>query len=110
MYKLQTTYRTLLADTTTPVSIYLRLRDRFPNTVLLESSDHRAAHNNFSFIACKPIAGIKLQDELFSFFYPDGKKENKKLSGSSVQDEIMNFLSKFKPDPLPLTIPSAGLF
>ena len=48
--EIQTSCKKLLADVYTPVGIYLRLRDRFRDTVLLESADHHAAENSFSFI------------------------------------------------------------
>src|SRR5580765_6567573 len=50
----------LLADVYTPVGIYLRLRDRFRDTVLLESTDHHAAENSWSFIGINAIAGIEI--------------------------------------------------
>ncbi|NNM10082.1 MAG: anthranilate synthase component I family protein, partial [Flavobacteriaceae bacterium] len=49
-YNLTTYSGKLLADTLTPVSVYLRLRDKYPNSLLLESSDYRANDNTFSFI------------------------------------------------------------
>ena len=50
----------LLADTYTPVGIYLRLRDRFRDTVLLESTDSHASENSYSFIAVNAIGGIEI--------------------------------------------------
>ena len=50
----------LLADVFTPVGIYLRLRDRFRDTILLESTDHHAAENSFSFICINAIGGIEI--------------------------------------------------
>ena len=55
-----TTCKKLLADVYTPVGIYLRLRDRFRDTVLLESTDHHAAENSFSFICVNAIGGIEI--------------------------------------------------
>src|SRR6186997_2556902 len=55
-----TTCKKLLADVYTPVSIYLRLRDRFRDTVLLESTDHHAAENSYSFICVNAIGGIEI--------------------------------------------------
>src|ERR1700746_18686 len=98
-YKLNTTYKKLLADTYTPVSIYLKLRDKFPNSILLESSDYHGNENSFSFICCKPIAGIKIENELISLSYPDGKTETKNIDpGISVPNEIKNFIDKFEID------------
>ena len=61
-YKLTTYYKKILADTITPVSIYLKIRDKFPNSILLESSDYHGNENSFSYICCNPIASIKVED------------------------------------------------
>ena len=58
--EIQTSCKQLLADVYTPVGIYLRLRDRFRDTVLLESADHHAAENSFSFICVNAIGGIDI--------------------------------------------------
>lgn len=55
-FQLQTTYKQILADTITPVSVYLKVRDRYPNSILLESSDYHANDNSFSYICFNPIA------------------------------------------------------
>ena len=52
----------MLADVYTPVGIYLRLRDRFRDTVLLESTDHHATENSWSFIGVQAIGGIEVKD------------------------------------------------
>lgn len=57
-----TSIKKLLADVYTPVGIYLRLRDRFRDTILLESTDHHAAENSWSFICINAIAGIEIID------------------------------------------------
>jgi anthranilate synthase component 1 len=59
---LRTSVKKLLADIYTPVGIYLRLRDRFRDTVLLESTDHHAAENSWSFIGVNAFAGIEIID------------------------------------------------
>ncbi|MGZ4049581.1 MAG: anthranilate synthase component I family protein, partial [Bacteroidia bacterium] len=96
-YKLYTSSKKLLADTYTPVSIYLKLRDKFPNSILLESSDYHGNENSFSFICCKPIAGIKIENETIICSYPDGKTENKIVDEKvSVPDEIKRFAEVFE--------------
>ncbi len=55
-FPILTTYRKRLADTITPVSIYLQIRDRFANPILLESSDYHGQENSYSFICFNPIA------------------------------------------------------
>jgi anthranilate synthase component I len=87
----------MLADIFTPVGIYLRLRDRFPGSVLLESTDYRASENSFSFICIKPIAGMEVTSTKdFEFKYPNLPPERKQLkSPQNVLDELQKFLSNF---------------
>ena len=66
----KTRKRKLLADTITPVSIYLKLRDRFANSFLLESSDYHATENSFSYICCDPLAFIKLRSQEVELLTP----------------------------------------
>jgi anthranilate synthase component I len=58
--EIETSVRKLLADVYTPVGIYLRLRDRFRDTILLESTDHHVAENSWSFICVNAIGGIEI--------------------------------------------------
>lgn len=88
----------MLADTTTPVSIYLRLRDVFPNSLLLESSDYHSRENSMSYICCDPIAGIKLENQNLKKYYPDGKKETLNAGEFVLIDEISQFQAAFKTD------------
>lgn len=55
-YRVVSRHKRMLADIITPVSIYLRIRDRFLNSILLESSDYHGNDNSFSYIAFDPIA------------------------------------------------------
>lgn len=95
-YTLKTKYRRLLADTTTPVSIYLRLRDVYPNSLLLESSDYHSRENNMSYICCDPIAGIRLNGEYLETHYPDGKKDRKPIGETSLRQEVSDFRQVFE--------------
>jgi anthranilate synthase component 1 len=97
-YNLKVIYKKMLADTATPVSIYLRLRDVFPNSLLLESSDYHSRENSMSYICCDPIAGIKLENETLKKYYPDGKKETLNRGEFVLVDEISQFQSAFKTD------------
>jgi anthranilate synthase component 1 len=95
----ETTCKKMLADVYTPVGIYLRLRDRFPGSILLESSDFHVAENSFSFICVQPIAGIEVTTpEAFEFKYPNEPVIRKKLSGKAeVVSELETFLNRFQP-------------
>lgn len=108
-YIINTTYKKRLADTTTPVSIYLRLRDVFPNTILLESSDYHSRSNSVSYVCAEPVAGIVLQDGDLSTYFPDGNKETKR--DFVLAEEIDAFKAIFKPGIVEDTrYISSGLF
>ena len=98
-YKINITSKKLLADTFTPVSIYLKLRDKFPNTILLESSDYHGNENSFSFICCKPIAGIKVENEVITCSFPDGSVGIKAIDKTiSVPNELKAFCNSFETE------------
>jgi len=71
-FKIKTTSRKLLADIITPVSIYLRIRDIYPNSLLLESSDYHGNENSYSFICMQPVAGFEADRGKVTETYPDG--------------------------------------
>jgi len=90
-YKLYTSRKRLLADTTTPVSIYLRLRDVFPNSILLESSDYHSRENSLSYVCCDPIAGILLNNDKLETYFPDGKREQYPLAELDLKKQVSDF-------------------
>ncbi|HRR17205.1 MAG TPA: anthranilate synthase component I family protein, partial [Bacteroidales bacterium] len=103
--------RKLLADTITPVSIYLRLRDIFPNSLLLESSDYHGTENSYSFICLKPVAGFVADNGKIKEIYPDGTILNHLIT--SPQDFLQRFSSFFESFTLTETdneIPVNGIF
>lgn len=67
----------MLADVFTPVGIYLRIRDRFRDTVLLESTDHHAAENSYSFIGINAIGGIQISSTRSIEFKLPGQRPEK---------------------------------
>ncbi|MDC6366061.1 MULTISPECIES: anthranilate synthase component I family protein [Flavobacteriaceae] len=95
-YKLKTHYKKILADTITPVSVYLKIRDKFPNSILLESSDYHANDNSFSYICCNPIAYIKVENDAITQKFPDGSKEVSTITAETdVPDAIHSFGQRF---------------
>ena len=94
-YTLTTYSKKLLADTLTPVSVYLRLRDRFPNSLLLESSDYHANDNSFSYICCNPIATFQVANEVITQTFPDGKKTEITTANLNVVSGLENFSKSF---------------
>ena len=98
-FSLYTHSKKILSDTITPVSIYLKIRDKFPNSILLESSDYHANDNSFSYICCNPIASIKVKNEILTESFPDGSKiENKITEELDVVEKIQKFTKRFKID------------
>ena len=79
-YKLTTYSKKLLADTITPVNIYLKLRDVYAGRILLESSDYHGHENSLSFICCEPIASFQVKDDVAERRYPDGHFESETLN------------------------------
>lgn len=111
MYKLKTYSTKILADTITPVSVYLKVRDRFPNSILLESSDYRANDNTFSYICCNPIASINIQNEEITKQFPDGTKEQSSINETTnVPLEIEAFSKLFDAETSEHKFPNNGLF
>ncbi|HET8737276.1 MAG TPA: anthranilate synthase component I family protein [Pricia sp.] len=110
-YRLTTHSKKILADTITPVSVYLKIRDRFPNSILLESSDYHANDNSFSYICCNPIASIKVENERIVQQFPDGTSEDIPIERNiDVVHIIHEFAQKFDTDTKDLKFIDNGLF
>jgi len=109
-YTLKLKYKKILADTTTPVSMYLKLRDKFPQTMLLESSDYHGNQDIYSYICCKPIAGIKIDKGYFHEYYPDGTVNNIEIEKVNVPNQITKFVNRFKVDEKKFPFISSGIF
>lgn len=71
--------RTILADLYTPVGVYMRLRDIYPQSALMESSDYHGTENSRSFIGVHPMASIAVGHGVVTATYPDGRVEEKEL-------------------------------
>jgi anthranilate synthase component 1 len=110
-FKIKTRTRKLLADTITPVSIYLRIRDVFPNSLLLESSDYHGNENSYSFICLKPLAGFVVNDGVATESYPDGSEINTSLTGNLLfKERFRVFLQSFEQQENQEGVPVNGLF
>jgi anthranilate synthase component 1 len=110
-YTLHTTYRQMLADTVTPVSIYLKLRDRFVNTILLESSDYHGNENSFSYICCQPIARFELNGDTLLQQFPDGRETRITVTRHREVVEALNgFRGQFETDNSQFPFIHNGLF
>lgn len=100
-YKIVTHSKKLLSDTLTPVNIYLKLRDVFAGSILLESSDYHGQENSLSMICCEPIASFKVRKNTVELRFPDGKVTQKQLSDSNFIQELDTFRAAFKTDNNP---------
>lgn len=78
----QTASKSILGDMYTPASTYLKLRDLYPQSVLMESSDYHSRENSHSFIAINPIASIEIKHGIVQEKYPDGICKRTPLSES----------------------------
>ncbi|MBE6270759.1 MAG: anthranilate synthase component I family protein [Prevotella ruminicola] len=71
-YNYTTTSKTILADLYTPVGVYMRLRDLYPQSALMESSDYHEKDNSRSFIGIGPMASVAIGHGVATITYPDG--------------------------------------
>ena len=94
---IQTQTKTVLADVQTPVSIYLKIRDVYPESALLESSDFHGNENSFSMIGLNPMARFEVNNGQIQLVYPDGYSEEKSIeAGTSVPQLLNQFIRRFE--------------
>lgn len=95
--QLKTTVKSTLSDLFTPIGIYLRLRDQFRDTILLESAGNQNSNNNFSFIAVNAIAGIEIrnyQEAHIKFPLESAGKIN--IENEKLTDLLQDFSQSFQ--------------
>jgi len=110
-YSLHTQYRKRLADTITPVSIYLQVRDRFTNPILLESSDYRGQDNSYSYICFNPLASFSFTAGKVLEKMPDGQENSYAVSPEQpLMDCLRRFGNTFQSSPDSFKFSTNGLF
>ena len=110
-FTLQSQHKKILADTLTPVSAYLKIRDVFPHSLLLESSDYHANNKNFSYICCNPIASIELKNKKLTIQYPNGEHTIETLGAdANIPERIHQFSQQFESNDYPFKFISNGIF
>ena len=110
-YALKTHYKKILADTITPVSVYLKVRDRYPASILLESSDYHANDNSFSYICFNPIAHIEVKDRQITKAYPDGSTQITPItSETDIPATLTDFSKEFTSEKQDFKFITQGLF
>lgn len=86
----------VLGDLHTPVSIYLKVRDMYPQSALMESSDYHADENSMSYIALCPLASIGVNYGIVTTTLPDNTREEEALTASFTVEKAMNrFINQF---------------
>ena len=87
-----TSSRTILADLYTPVGVYMRLRDIYPQSALMESSDYHDANNSHSFIGINPIASVAIGHGEATVTFPDGSTERHEVNKDYRSDKAIHAL------------------
>lgn len=96
MYRYTTTTKTILGDMVTPVSVYLKVRDIYPQSALMESSDYHGGENSRSYIAVHPIASVGIEHGVAVCHFPDGRKTETQITDDYTVDEAINaFIGEF---------------
>ena len=91
-YSYHTISKTILADLYTPVGVYMRLRDLYPQSALMESSDYHDANNSRSFIGINPIASVAVAHGIATVTFPDGSKHEQPLSADFGTAQAIHLL------------------
>ena len=95
-YNYKTTARTILGDLYTPVGVYMRLRDLYPQSALMESSDYHDAGNSSSFIGINPIGNIAIGHGKATLTFPDGTTSTHDITADYRCDTAINqFIHSF---------------
>lgn len=108
---INSSHKKRIADTFTPVSVYLSLREKFSNTVLLESSDYHGNEDSFSFICCNPSVGFWVQDGVAHFRYPGEPTRLVTIENTQTLPEaIQEYCQKFVVQKNNFSFINNGLF
>ena len=91
-FEYTTNSRTILADLYTPVGVYMRLRDIYPQSALMESSDYHDANNSRSFIGINPIASVAIGHGEATVSFPDGSTERHEVNKDYRSDKAIHAL------------------
>ena len=95
-FKYTTASRTILADLFTPVGVYMRLRDLYPQSALMESSDYHDANNSRSFIGINPIASVAIGHGVATVVFPDGTAQRKTVGHGGCAEAIHELIDRIE--------------
>lgn len=97
-YKYSILRKKRLADLHTPVNIYLKVRDKFANSFLLESSDYSSNENSYSFICVDPVAEFSYHNGNLTTYLPNGEIQSEAKSRNQILPLLKQFFSRFETD------------
>jgi anthranilate synthase component I len=109
-YTFQTKVIQKLSDTHTPVELYLKIRDKFAQSFLLESSDYKSKEDSFSYLCFDERASFKADKERVFMTYPDGKTEQLNTQEVVVSEVLNRFSQSFVTEDLGYNFVTNGLF
>lgn len=109
-YRVVSRHKRMLSDIITPVSIYLRIRDRFLNSILLESSDYHGNDNSFSYIAFDPVARFSYENQQLTVQMPGEDGQTTALPAHEMLDALQQFKDSFEHEKAPFPFITNGLF
>lgn len=96
-YKLTVKTKKLLADLQTPVGLYLKIRDLYPESALLESSDFHGGEDSFSFIGVSPLAKFIVENNFIKLHLPDSTTKKYILpANAKVTNAFQYFIDRFE--------------
>lgn len=114
-YRVVSRHKRMLADIITPVSIYLRIRDRFLNSILLESSDYHGNDNSFSYIAFDPVAHFSYSTTggssgQLTLKMPNEDEQTSDLPVQDMRHALQQFKDSFRYEKASFSFITNGLF
>lgn len=108
--KFTTICQRITADTFTPVSVYLNIRDRFPKSILLESSDYHSSENSYSFIGFDVLASFAVKEGQVIKRSVFSGQEIIPLEGKNIAGELTSFLVDIDNGESSTDLPVNGVF
>jgi len=93
-FNIHTTFTKIIADMLTPVSIYLRIREHFPGSIMLESSDYHGDEHNFSYICFDVLGECKVEDGFFKVAMP-GYNSTTAVEEAPLTEQLNHLLAMF---------------
>ena len=109
-YKFKTNIHKTLSDIHTPVELYLKIRDKFPGSFLLESSEYKSKENSYSYICLKPIASFVSGKDQTKINYPKKKEEVFETQKADITQKLYEFCNQFESEKINLGFITNGLF